>query len=58
MESSAKLDKDFNDLNRAVEEKAEQEIQKIRVAIDALKAEAAKTAQALTKQALVSEKDS
>ncbi len=56
METSSKLDQDFKNLNTATEQRAEQEIKKIRADVNALKEQAAKNAEALMNTAVVSEK--
>lgn len=47
MSSKSKLEKDYDDYNKAVERKAEQEIQKIREDIRRAKKEAEKTGERL-----------
>ncbi len=48
MEPKEKLNQDFITFNQAIEQRAQEEIKKIRADVDALKAQAAKVAEALT----------
>jgi hypothetical protein len=55
LEPKEKLIQDYINFNQAIEQRAQEEIKKIRADVDALKARAAKIAEALT-PAQVSEK--
>ena len=48
MEPKEKLNQDFITFNQAIELRTQEEIKKIRADVDALKAQAAKVAEALT----------
>jgi hypothetical protein len=58
VEAKDKLDQDFNNFNLDIERKAEEEIQKIRSDVNALKEQAAKMGEALMNPSVVSEKSS
>jgi hypothetical protein len=58
VEAKDKLNQDFNNFNLAIKRKAEEDIQKIRSDINALKEQAAKMGEALMNPAVVSEKTS
>jgi hypothetical protein len=48
LEPKEKLNQDYVTFNQAIEQRAQEEIKKIRADVDALKAQAAKVAEALT----------
>jgi len=55
LEPKEKLNQDYINFNQAIEQRAQEEIKKIQAEVDALKAQAAKVAEALT-SSQVSEK--
>jgi len=48
LEPKEKLNQDYINFNQAIEQRAQEEIKKIRADVDALKVQAAKIAEALT----------